>query len=169
MNTADTCRLEIPTAVIMPNITRNMPPMTGVGMLANIAPTFPKTPLRSMVQAPAMITMRLPTWGKRKRRQLWAGTARQGVAVPVSVELPGRTCTSDLSTWCCLQCQGLDTAAGEPGSSHCVESPCSCRLGNVYHNGHSENNQGSPPMYFMLSSSLLLPGLKHFAVKQKAY
>lgn len=59
----------MPTAAITPNITRNMPPITGMGMLASMAPTFPKMPLRSMAQAPAMITIRLPTCAKRKRRQ----------------------------------------------------------------------------------------------------
>lgn len=81
-HTAVTCKLEIPTAVIMPNITRNRPPMTGVGMLASIAPAFPKTPLRSMAQAPAMITMRLPTW---------VG-GRAGSDAPVSADLSGKAC-----------------------------------------------------------------------------
>lgn len=55
--------------MITPNITINMPPITGTGMLASIAPTFPKMPLRSMAQAPAMITTGLPTWDKMKRRE----------------------------------------------------------------------------------------------------
>lgn len=58
-----TCRLEIPTAVMTPNITRNMPPITGVGMVANAAPIFPRTPIRSSTQPAATITDLLPTCG----------------------------------------------------------------------------------------------------------
>ena len=56
-----TCRLEIPTAVMTPNITRNMPPITGVGMVAKAAPIFPNTPIRSSTQPAATITILLPT------------------------------------------------------------------------------------------------------------
>ena len=56
-----TCRLEIPTAVMTPNITRNMPPITGVGMVAKAAPIFPNTPIRSSKQPAATITILLPT------------------------------------------------------------------------------------------------------------
>lgn len=56
-----TCRLEIPTAVMTPNITRNMPPITGVGMVAKAAPIFPNRPIRSSKQPAATITILLPT------------------------------------------------------------------------------------------------------------
>ena len=56
-----TWRLEIPTAVMTPNITRNMPPITGVGMVANAAPIFPNMPIRSSTQPAATITTLLPT------------------------------------------------------------------------------------------------------------
>lgn len=56
-----TCRLEMPTAVMIPNITRYMPPITGLGMVANAAPIFPKTPMRSSTQPAATITILLPT------------------------------------------------------------------------------------------------------------
>ena len=60
-----TCRLEIPTAEMIPNITRNMPPITGVGMVANAAPIFPNMPIRSNTQPAATITILLPTCSTR--------------------------------------------------------------------------------------------------------
>lgn len=63
-----TWRFEIPTAAIIPNITRNMPPMTGSGMVMNTAPNFPKIP-RTIIRIPVVWrTSLLPTWKKRKKR-----------------------------------------------------------------------------------------------------
>lgn len=57
-----TCKLDIPTAAIIPNITRNMPPMTGSGMVIKTAPNFPNMP-RMIIRMPVVWrTSRLPTW-----------------------------------------------------------------------------------------------------------
>lgn len=56
-----TCRFETPTAAIIPNITKNIPPMTGVGIVLKMAPIFPNNPIMTMMTPLATITMRLPT------------------------------------------------------------------------------------------------------------
>ena len=59
-----TWRLDIPTAAIIPNITRNMPPITGSGMVIKTAPNFPKIP-RTIIRMPVVwMTNLLPTWYK---------------------------------------------------------------------------------------------------------
>ena len=55
------CRLEIPTAAIIPNMTMKTPPTIGSGMLTNNAPNLPTTPTTIMTRAPHWITRRLPT------------------------------------------------------------------------------------------------------------
>lgn len=62
-----TWRLDIPTAVIIPNITRNIPPMTGTGMVIKIAPNFPKIPRKIIRTAVVWRTNLLPTWNKNSR------------------------------------------------------------------------------------------------------
>lgn len=58
---AYTCRLETPAADMTPNITRNIPPITGVGIVVNIAPTLPSIPIITIKTPLTTITMRLPT------------------------------------------------------------------------------------------------------------
>ena len=60
-----TCRLDTPAAEMTPNITMNMPPITGVGIVVNIAPTLPNTPMTTIKTPLAIITMRLPTFEKK--------------------------------------------------------------------------------------------------------
>lgn len=60
-----TCRLEIPAAAMTPNITKNMPPITGDGIVVKIAPTLPNTPMTTIKTPLATITMRLPTCKKK--------------------------------------------------------------------------------------------------------
>jgi hypothetical protein len=57
-----TRRLDIPTDVTMPNITKYMPPMMGVGMEAKRTPIFPITPIMNMRIALQRITLLLPTY-----------------------------------------------------------------------------------------------------------
>lgn len=94
-----TCKLETPTAVMMPNITRNIPPMMGVGMLANTAPILPNMPVKSRTKPPATMTILLPTCGdgekaitgnKKKRKLIY---------------------TSQLSTWIGLEVKFQDSLA----------------------------------------------------------
>lgn len=56
-----TCRLDIPAAVMTPNMIMNMPPSTGVGMVVKIAPILPNIPIKSMKIPLRRITIRLPT------------------------------------------------------------------------------------------------------------
>ena len=60
-----TCRLDTPAAEMTPNITMNMPPITGVGIVVNIAPTLPNTPMTTIKTPLAIITMRLPTFEEK--------------------------------------------------------------------------------------------------------
>lgn len=57
------CKLDIPTAVIIPNITMNTPPTMGSGIVANRAPNFPRMARRIIMIAPYCTTRRLPTCG----------------------------------------------------------------------------------------------------------
>lgn len=56
-----TCRLEIPVAVMTPNMTINIPPTTGSGMVVNTALILPKTPSKIMKTPLRRITRLLPT------------------------------------------------------------------------------------------------------------
>lgn len=57
-----TCRLEIPTAATMPNMMRNIPPMTGSGIVIKTALNLPKSP-KMIIRSPAVwSTNLLPTW-----------------------------------------------------------------------------------------------------------
>lgn len=56
-----TWRLEIPAAVMTPNMMMNIPPITGVGIVAKTAPILPKTPIKIMKMPLSRITVRLPT------------------------------------------------------------------------------------------------------------
>ena len=49
------------TFMYSPNITRNMPPTTGSGMVTNSAPNLPKQPSTIIIIPPTCITIRLPT------------------------------------------------------------------------------------------------------------
>lgn len=60
-----TCRLDTPAAEMTPNITMNMPPITGVGIVVNMAPTLPNTPMTTIKTPLAIITMRLPTFEEK--------------------------------------------------------------------------------------------------------
>ena len=46
------CRLEIPTAAIIPNITQKMPPTIGSGMVRKKAPNLLRRPKKIMIIAP---------------------------------------------------------------------------------------------------------------------
>lgn len=48
-----TCRLEIPTAATMPNMIRNIPPMTGSGIVIKTALNLPKSP-KMIIRSPAV-------------------------------------------------------------------------------------------------------------------
>lgn len=63
-----TCKLETPAAEMTPNITMNIPPITGDGIVVNIAPTLPKTPMTTIKTPLATITMRLPTYKKSQEK-----------------------------------------------------------------------------------------------------
>lgn len=56
-----TCRLEIPAAEMTPNMIKNIPPMTGVGMVVKMAPILPSIPIKIMKTPLSRITVRLPT------------------------------------------------------------------------------------------------------------
>lgn len=56
-----TCRLEMPAAVMTPNMMRNIPPITGVGMVVKMAPILPSSPIKIMNTPLRRITIRLPT------------------------------------------------------------------------------------------------------------
>lgn len=56
------CRLERPTAVIMPNSVQNSAPRTGSGNDANRALNLPTIPSSSISAAPYWITRLLPTY-----------------------------------------------------------------------------------------------------------
>lgn len=56
-----TCRLEIPAAVMTPNMIRNIPPITGSGMVVKIAPNLPSIPNKIITTPLRRITVRLPT------------------------------------------------------------------------------------------------------------
>lgn len=56
-----TCKFETPTADMIPNMTKNIPPMIGVGIVLKMAPIFPNNPIMAMMTPLATITMRLPT------------------------------------------------------------------------------------------------------------
>lgn len=67
-----TWRLDTPTAAITPNITRNMPPMTGSGIVIKIAPNFPKIP-RMIIRIPAVWrTNLLPTYSCIKKEHMYS-------------------------------------------------------------------------------------------------
>lgn len=56
------CRLDRPTAVIMPKRVQNKAPKTGSGRDANRALNLPTSPKNSIMAAPYWITRLLPTW-----------------------------------------------------------------------------------------------------------
>ena len=56
------CRLESPTAVIIPNKVQNRAPRTGSGREANRALNLPTMPSSNIMAAPYWITRLLPTW-----------------------------------------------------------------------------------------------------------
>jgi hypothetical protein len=56
------CKLEIPTAVIKPNIQQKTPPITGSGMVENNAPNFPIKAKIIISNAPNWTTRLLPTY-----------------------------------------------------------------------------------------------------------
>lgn len=62
-----TCRLEMPVAVMTPNMIRNIPPSTGVGMVVKMAPILPSIPIRIMKTPLRRITVRLPTCHTNKQ------------------------------------------------------------------------------------------------------
>ena len=63
----------MPTAAIIPNITRNIPPITGSGMVMKTAPNLPKIP-RRIIRIPVVWrTRRLPTWDRTGQRE-WSGS-----------------------------------------------------------------------------------------------
>ena len=53
--------VERPTAVIIPNTTKNNPPIIGSGMVMNMAPTFPISPQTIMIIPLYCTTLTLPT------------------------------------------------------------------------------------------------------------
>lgn len=61
------CRLERPTAVIMPNNVQNSAPRTGSGNDAKRALNFPTIPSSSISAAPYWITRLLPTYTIKHR------------------------------------------------------------------------------------------------------
>ena len=61
------CRLERPTAVMMPNMTVKIPPMIGLGMVTMRAASLEKIPKRIMMAAAHWITLLLPTWGGQSK------------------------------------------------------------------------------------------------------
>lgn len=61
------CRLDSPTAVIIPNRVQNSAPRTGSGREANNALNLPTSPSSSIIAAPYWITRRLPTWRTNQR------------------------------------------------------------------------------------------------------
>ena len=103
-----TWRLEIPTAVMTPNITRNMPPITGVGMVANAAPIFPNMPIRSSTKPAATITILLPTCSTR-------GEGIQMVAELQPGHMPWRPLHS---SWGITNNSSRGPAGGAPSTSH---------------------------------------------------
>lgn len=56
-----TCKLETPAALMTPNITRNIPPTTGSGMVVKMAATLPKIPIKTIKAPLVKITILLPT------------------------------------------------------------------------------------------------------------
>ena len=64
------CKLEIPTAAIIPNMTMKTPPTMGSGILTNNAPILPRSPKAIRTRAPNWITRRLPTLQSMKNLQL---------------------------------------------------------------------------------------------------
>lgn len=62
-----TCRLETPAAEMTPNITRNMPPITGSGIVVKMAATFPIMPMTTIKTPLNSITIRLPTYKNNNR------------------------------------------------------------------------------------------------------
>lgn len=64
-----TCRLETPAAAMTPNITMNIPPITGDGIVVNIAATLPSTPMTTIKTPLTTITMRLPTCEKNRKEK----------------------------------------------------------------------------------------------------
>lgn len=63
------CRLESPTAVIIPNSVQNRAPRTGSGREANRALNLPTSPSSSIMAAPYWITRLLPTWRGKQYQQ----------------------------------------------------------------------------------------------------
>ena len=103
-----TWRLEIPTAVMTPNITRNMPPITGVGMVANAAPIFPNMPIRSSTQPATTITILLPT----------CSIQEEGIQTVAELQ-PGHMPWRPLhSSWGITNNSSRGPAGGPPSTSH---------------------------------------------------
>lgn len=57
----------MPVAVMTPNMIRNIPPSTGVGMVVKMAPILPNIPIRIMKTPLRRITVRLPTCHTNKQ------------------------------------------------------------------------------------------------------
>ena len=55
------CKFDRPTAVIIPNMTKKMPPTIGVGIKVNTAPNLEKSPNIIIINPPYWTTRRLPT------------------------------------------------------------------------------------------------------------
>ena len=62
-----TCKLETPAAEMTPNITINMPPITGSGIVVKMATTFPIIPMTTIKTPLTTITIRLPTCKNKKK------------------------------------------------------------------------------------------------------
>lgn len=69
-----TCRLETPAAAMTPNITMNIPPITGDGIVVNIAATLPSMPITTIKTPLTTITMRLPTCEKKREETVCIST-----------------------------------------------------------------------------------------------
>ena len=63
----------IPTAVIIPNMMRYIPPIIGSGMEAKITPNLPIRPIPIIRMALQNITRRDPTWGGKKGKIVQSG------------------------------------------------------------------------------------------------
>lgn len=63
-----TCKLETPAALMTPNITINIPPITGSGIVVKTAPILPKTPIKTIKTPLVKITILLPTCQITNRR-----------------------------------------------------------------------------------------------------
>ena len=72
-----TCRLEIPAAAMTPNMIRNIPPITGAGIVVNAAPILPSIPIKIMKTPLRRTTVRLATCCHTKDYLKWV-TSRVG-------------------------------------------------------------------------------------------